>query len=190
MMFGVIAVIEKEPVINFPVTAHTPGNRFIRVGAVMTEVTIQVAEAMAEIEERQEKQHESPVDEMDRFSRDDDCHRDQNRNEHGQFDVAPTEFDFTALGQLALDRAGIVAKEAEKNVAPRILGPAIVSMFVNRDPINRLTIFIRAIGVALVMLHVNHVVVGLRKAAGRRFDDAENSVEQLRTEKGVVDEVM
>ena len=156
----------------------------------MAEVTIQVAEAMAEIEERQEKQHEAPVDEMDWFGRDDDCHGDQNRDEYGQFDVAPTQFDFTALGQLALNSAGIVAKEAEKNVAPRIFGLAIVAMFVNRDPIDRLTIFIRPIGVSLVMLHVNHIVVSLRKAAGHRFDYAENSVEQLRAEKGVVDEVM
>ncbi len=144
-MFGVIAVIEKEPVINFPVTAHTPGNRFLRIGAVMAVVTIQVTEAMAEIEEGQEKQHEPPVDEMDRSGRDNDCHGDQNRDEHGQFDVTPTQFDFTALGQLALDRAGIVTKEAEKNVAPRIFRLTVVPMFVNRDPINRLTIFIRAI---------------------------------------------
>src|SRR5437764_10470705 len=107
-----------------------------------------------------------------------------------QFDVTPTQFDFTALGQLALDRAGIVTKEAEKNVAPRIFRLTVVPMFVNRDPINRLTIFIRAISIALVMLHVNHVVVGLRKAAGHRFDHSENAVEQLRAEKAVVDEVM
>jgi hypothetical protein len=87
-------------------------------------------------------------------------------------------------------RTGIVAKEAEKNVAPRIFRLTIVPMSVNRDPINRLTTFIWAIGVALVMLDVNHVVVSLRKAARHRFDQGENSVEQLRAEKGVVNEVM
>ena len=37
MMFGVVAVVEENPVIDFPVAAHAPGDRFVRVAAVMPE---------------------------------------------------------------------------------------------------------------------------------------------------------
>ena len=40
MVLGVIAVVEEKPVINFSVAAHAPGNRFVRVGAVMPVVAI------------------------------------------------------------------------------------------------------------------------------------------------------
>ena len=61
MMFGVVAVVEKEPVINLAVTAHAPGHRFVRIGAIMAIVTIQVAEAVAEIEKRQKEENVAPV---------------------------------------------------------------------------------------------------------------------------------
>src|ERR1700736_5681406 len=49
MMFGVVAVKEPDPVIEFVVTAHAPRDRFVRVAAVMPVVTIQVGEAVAKI---------------------------------------------------------------------------------------------------------------------------------------------
>ncbi len=62
MVLGVIAVIEEEPVINFAVAAHSPGDRLIRVRAVMAIITVQVTETVAEIEKRQEiEDHVTPV---------------------------------------------------------------------------------------------------------------------------------
>src|SRR5690242_20701303 len=40
------------------------------------------------------------------------------------------------------------------------------------------------------MLHVNHVVVGLGKTAGHRFDHAKQTIEKVRWEKRMVNEVM
>src|SRR5213592_139356 len=63
MVFGVIAVVKEKPVIDFSVAAHTPRNRLVRVRAVMTVVAVQITETMSQIPERQEKEHELPVDE-------------------------------------------------------------------------------------------------------------------------------
>src|SRR5262249_42172120 len=41
MVLGMVAVIEKQPVIDFSVTAHSPGNRFIRICAVMPIVAVE-----------------------------------------------------------------------------------------------------------------------------------------------------
>jgi len=61
MVFGVVAVVEKEPVVNLAVTAHAPRHRFVRIGAIMAIVTIQVAKAVAEIEKRQKEENVAPV---------------------------------------------------------------------------------------------------------------------------------
>ncbi len=54
MVLGVVAVVEKQPVIDFSVTAHAPGDRFVGIRAVMAVVTVQITEAVPEIPERQE----------------------------------------------------------------------------------------------------------------------------------------
>src|SRR3954454_20043380 len=87
MMFGVIAVVEKEPVINFSVTAHAPRNGLVRIRAVMPVVAIQVTKAMAEIPKRQEVYYESPVDEVNRIGRDDDRHNKKRCSECCQLNV-------------------------------------------------------------------------------------------------------
>ena len=81
MMFGVVTVVEEEPVVNFSVTAHAPRDRFVGIRTVMAIVTVQVTEAVAEIPERQEINDEPPVDEMDRPSRNDHRHQKQRHGE-------------------------------------------------------------------------------------------------------------
>ncbi len=62
MMFGVIPVVEENPIVNFAVAAHTPGDRFVGVATVMTEVTVEITKAVPEIEKRQEeKDNVTPV---------------------------------------------------------------------------------------------------------------------------------
>ncbi len=51
-------------------------------------------------------------------------------------------------------------------------------MPVNRKPIDSLAVLVLPIGVALVMLHVDGVVVCLRKAARDRLRDSKEPIEQ------------
>ena len=74
MMLGVVAVIEEDPVVNFPVATYAPGDRFVRVSPIVTEVSIQVAQAMAQVEKRKKEQHVTPVDKADRVRRNNKGH--------------------------------------------------------------------------------------------------------------------
>ncbi len=61
-MLRVIAVIEEDPVVEPAVAANAPRDRFMGFGAVMTEIAVQIAEAVAQVEKRQEKKdHVAPV---------------------------------------------------------------------------------------------------------------------------------
>src|SRR5439155_318640 len=63
MVLRVIAVVEEEPVINFSVAAHAPGNRLVGIRAIMPVIAVQIAEAVAEIPKREEiKNHITPVE--------------------------------------------------------------------------------------------------------------------------------
>src|SRR5260370_7225374 len=42
MMFGVIAVVKPELAIQFPVTAHTPSNRLIRIPTVVAVIPLKI----------------------------------------------------------------------------------------------------------------------------------------------------
>jgi hypothetical protein len=182
MVLGVITVVEKEPVINFAVTADAPGDRLVRVGAVMPVITVQVTKAVAEIEERQKiKNDVAPVEQK---------HHQERGRESGELDVSPEQFLCAALAQFPSNRAHIVAEETEKDVAPRIFRFAVVTMFVNGNPVDGLAAFIRPIGVAFVMLHVHRVVIGLRKAARDRLSDSKKAIKQLRAEEWVVNEIV
>jgi hypothetical protein len=63
----------------------------------MPVVTVQITEAMAEIPEWQEKQHEPPVNEMNRFGRDNDPHHQQRHGERSQFEIALQKIAVIAL---------------------------------------------------------------------------------------------
>src|SRR5262249_52165397 len=132
MVLGVITVVEEQPVIDFAVAAHAPGNRFVGVGSVMAIVAVQITETMTEIPERQEKQNESPVNEMNRIRRYDDRHNQERCGEFRQL-VVPRGFvaGLSFLKVLA-NRADIIAKETQKNIAPRIFGFAVVAVSVDR----------------------------------------------------------
>src|SRR5881394_2432695 len=75
MMLGVVAVVEENPVVNLPVATYAPRDRFVRVSPIVTEVSIQVAEAMAQVEEGKKEQHVTPVDKADRLRRNNKRHR-------------------------------------------------------------------------------------------------------------------
>jgi hypothetical protein len=87
---------------------------------------------MAEIPERQEIQHESPVNEMNRIRRHDDRHDQKRRGECRQLNVAPEIIAIFPFPQVLADRADVVAEETQKYIAPRIFGFAVVAVSVDR----------------------------------------------------------
>src|SRR5947209_13239585 len=134
MVFGVIAIVEKEPVVNFSVTAHAPRNRFVGVRAVMAIVTVQITEAVTEIPERDhEEDHVSPVEEK---------HDQERGRERRQLEVPPTDIAISAFAQFSANRADVVAEETEKHITPWIFGLAVVAVAVDRQPIDRVAGFV------------------------------------------------
>src|SRR5438270_11194457 len=61
MMFCVIAIIEPSPVIQFAISAHAPGDRFVGITAVMPIVAVQIRQAVTKIPKRQEKTDVVPI---------------------------------------------------------------------------------------------------------------------------------
>src|SRR5438552_6391400 len=179
MVLGVIAVVKEKPVIDFPVAAHTPRNRLVRVRAVMTVIAVQVTEAVAKIPKRQEKEHEPPVDEMNRFRWHNDRYHEERRRERRQLDVAPEQITVIALPEFPTNGADIVAEETQEHVAPRIFRLAVVPVFVNGKPIDGFPFFVRPVGITLVMLHVDRVVVRLRKTTSDRLRDSKQPIKQF-----------
>src|SRR5437016_158645 len=95
-----------------------------------------------------------------------------------------------ALAQFLPNRSNIISEETEKHVAPRIFGFAVMAVLINRNPIDGLAVLIGPIGVAFVMLHVDGIVVGLRKTTRDRLHDSKKPIEERRPEEWIVDEVM
>src|SRR6266699_5346653 len=103
MMFGMVTVIEKEPVIELAVAAHAPGDGFVGIAAILPEITVQKAEAMAKIEEWQEVKHNvAPVKEE---------HHKKHGRKRRQLDVSPHKFAAPAFAQLSANRRRIITKE-------------------------------------------------------------------------------
>ena len=103
MVLGMIAIVEKEPVVNLPVAAHPPSDRLVGVRPIMAVVAIQIAETVAKIEKRQKiENHVVPVKHK---------HHEQHRRERCQLDVSPNEFAAAALAQFPPNRTNIVTEE-------------------------------------------------------------------------------
>ena len=75
--------------------------------------------------------------------------------------------------QLLEGRLGIFTEKAQESVFECMLGFAVMAVFVNRNPIDGVTVLVRPVGVSFVMLHVNAFVENLTKADCDRFQDAE-----------------
>src|SRR5260370_12336285 len=158
MVFGVVAVVEKEPVVDFSVAAHAPGDWFVRVRAVVAIVTVQITETMAEIPKRNhEEDHVSPIEEK---------HDEKRGRERSQFDVSPKNVAVPALPQLATDRADIVAEKTQKHITPWAFGFVVMTVAVDRQPIDGVAGFVLSIRIAFLVPHGKRIVQRLRKTAG------------------------
>src|SRR5436190_12446432 len=135
---------------------------------------------MAEVPEANEKNDIVPVE---------DAKRDERADEQDELGHAPERFAFVLPHQRVENRLGIFTEETEERVAERMLRLAVVAMFVNRDPIDRLTLVVRPIRVPLVMLHVDAVVENLAEPDTDGFENAEETVQDRPPEIRVVNEV-
>lgn len=65
-----------------------------------------------------------------------------------------------------------------------------MTVTINRQPIDGVAIFILAIGITLVVLHVNGVVHRLGETASDRLCDAENAIQSVRAKERIVNEIV
>ena len=61
VMFGVVAVVEPDPIIKLVITADAPGDRLIGISTVMSVVAVQVGKTMPEIPKRKKETEVVPV---------------------------------------------------------------------------------------------------------------------------------
>ena len=89
MVLGVVTIIEEEPVIDFAVTAHAPGNRFIGIRPLVPVIAVQITEAVTEIPKGDhEEDHVTPVEEE---------HDQQCGCECGELEISPKHIAVAAL---------------------------------------------------------------------------------------------
>ena len=123
MVFGMITVVEKQPVVDFSIAAYTPGNRFFGIRSIMPIVAVEITKAVAEVPERQEiKNDVAPVKQE---------HHEKRDRERSQFEVAPEKISVLAFAQFSPDRPYVVAKKAQEHVTPWVFGLAVVSVTIN-----------------------------------------------------------
>jgi hypothetical protein len=97
----------------------------------------------------------------------------QSRDKARQLEHSPKRLVQILALQFPEDGLGILAKETDKRVFQRMFRFAVMTVFVERNPIDRITMIVRPIGVALMMLHVNALVKNLAEANRNRFHGAE-----------------
>jgi hypothetical protein len=154
MVLGMVAVVEPEPVVEPVIAADAPRDRLLGIAAVVEVIAVQVREAVAEIVERKEEEHELPVHKK---------HADVERHEADDLNDAPNGFLLVLDLEFLDDREGIVADVAEKGVAPGALGFVVVAVALNRNPINRVAVVAGLVAVAAMVPGVDCVIGDLRK---------------------------
>src|SRR5438067_2344267 len=155
MMFGVVAVKEPDPVIELVITAHAPRNRLVRIASVMPVVAVQIRQAVAKVIEREKETDVMPIKNTEDH---------KSRNNRSEFEDSPKRLARILAFLFLKNRLGIFAERAQERVFEGMLRFTFVTVFVNRDPIDGLTVIVRPVGVSLVMLHVNAFVEDLAKA--------------------------
>ena len=134
MMFGVVTVKKPSPVVEFAVGAHAPRNRLIRIATVMPIVAVQIRQAVAKVPEWQKETDVMPVKDTE----DNKC-----ANKQCELGYAPKRLARILPFQLFKHGLGIFAKETQERVFEWTLGLAVVAVFVNRNPIDGLTVLVR-----------------------------------------------
>src|SRR5437773_2968369 len=146
MMFCVVSVKKPGPVVKLAVGAHAPRNRLVGIAAVMPIVAVQIRQAVAKVIGRQKETDVVPIENTE---------DDKSRYEGREFEDSPKRLARILALQFLKDGLGILAEKTEESIFERMLGFTFVTVLVNRNPIDGLTVLVRSIGISLVMLHVN-----------------------------------
>ena len=155
MMFRVIAVKEPDPIVKLVIAANAPCKWLVRVTTIMAVVAVEVGKTMAKVPERKKETDVTPVE---------DAENGEGGNEERQLHHSTKGISRILAFQFAIDRLGVFAEETHESVLERVLGLTVVSVLVDRDPIDRLALVIGSVSISLVMLHVNAFVKNLAKA--------------------------
>ena len=156
-MLGVVTVIEPGPVVELVITTHAPRNRLVWITAIMPIVAVQIRQAVAKVIERQKKTDVAPVENTE---------NDKSRDKGREFEDSPKCLARIFPFQFLKDGLGIFAEKTEESVFEGMLRLTFVTVLVNRNPIDGLSVLVRAVGVPFVMLHVNAFVKNLAEADG------------------------
>ena len=62
MMFGMVAIVKPGPVVKLVVAAYAPGQRLVRIAAIMPVETVQVRKAVTEVVKRKKESNVTPVE--------------------------------------------------------------------------------------------------------------------------------
>src|SRR5947208_14921556 len=66
MVLGMVAVVEKQPIVDSSVAAYTPGDRFFGFCTIMPIVAVEITKAVTQIQERQEIKDDVSPDNQER----------------------------------------------------------------------------------------------------------------------------
>jgi len=122
VVFGVVSVVEPDPVVKLVVTAHAPRDRLVWIAAVMPVIPVQIGKAVTEIVKRKKKTDIAPVK---------DTQNDERHDEEGELQNAPAGFARISVHEFLEDSFGIFAEKAEEGVLERMLGFPFLAVFVN-----------------------------------------------------------
>src|SRR5438094_7282425 len=133
VMFRVITVIKPGPVVELIVAAYAPGERLVRITAIVPIEPIQIGQAVPEIIKRKKETNVTPVEKAKNH---------EGGKKKREFQDTPESLTRILAFQFLEDRFGVLAEETEESIFEGMLRGSIVAMFVNRDPVHRPSISI------------------------------------------------
>ena len=147
----------------------------------MQKVAVQIRQTMPDVIEGQKEEDKSPVQ---------DTHENKETNERGNLANAPIGIRSALPFDFPKDSFGIVSQIAQKNVAPDVLGFAIVTTAIDRQPIDSLPFLVGSIAVPHMVPMMHVFVKRLGESKRHRFQQREHPIQWTPTEIRVVDEVV
>jgi hypothetical protein len=136
---------------------------------------------VAEIVKGQKDDDEPPVQ---------DAEQNEKTDKRPNFHNAPKGIFGTLSLDFSVDRLGVVAQITEKNVTPNVFRFVIMTMAIDRQPIDGVSMFVAPVAVSHVMAMMNVLVKSLGKAEAKRLYNPKNTIERSPREIGVVQEIM
>src|SRR5262249_59225926 len=125
--------------------------------AIMPIVPVQIRQAVAKIPKRQKETDVTPVENTE---------NDKCADKQCELGHAPKRFVRILAFQLFKNGLGIFTEKTQERIFEWTLRFALVTVFVNGNPIDGLPVLVGTVSVTFVMLHVNAFVENLAEADG------------------------